>query len=146
MPAIRKKEKVQANTLDSFLNITVRTHPAKKTSESLLHLNLQQKNVYQRVLNGESIFFTGSAGTGKSLLLREVIGGLRKKWENAGAVAVTASTGIAACNINVLWASWWLYALEKAGWLYTSESRAYSHQLARRTKPKINRRTGQSQL
>ncbi|KAJ7246748.1 hypothetical protein C8J57DRAFT_1241387 [Mycena rebaudengoi] len=40
---------------------------------------------------------------------------------------------------SVLWASWWLYAVEKAGWLYTFESRAYSHQLAHRTEPKINR-------
>lgn len=41
------------------------------------------------------------AGTGKSVLLREIIKGLRKKYVNApDAVAVTASTGIAACNIG----------------------------------------------
>jgi ATP-dependent DNA helicase PIF1 len=41
------------------------------------------------------------AGTGKSVLLREIISGLKKKYVNtADAVAVTASTGIAACNIG----------------------------------------------
>lgn len=40
-------------------------------------------------------------GTGKSVLLREIIKLLKKKYEKLGdAVAVTASTGIAACNIG----------------------------------------------
>lgn len=74
-----------------------------------------------------SLFFTGSAGsspspslsfpspsslfpdllpssfpgTGKSVLLREIIQGLRRKFSpQADVVAVTASTGIAACNIG----------------------------------------------
>lgn len=35
------------------------------------------------------------------MLLREIIVGLRKKYvQNADAIAVTASTGIAACNIG----------------------------------------------
>ena len=41
------------------------------------------------------------AGTGKSVLLREIIKVLRKKYTKAtDAVAITASTGIAACNIG----------------------------------------------
>lgn len=74
------------------------------------------------VAEGKNIFFTGSAGTclfiplspltkrevladligtGKSVLLREIISGLRKKHvQNPEAIAVTASTGIAACNIG----------------------------------------------
>jgi ATP-dependent DNA helicase PIF1 len=45
---------------------------------------------------------TSHAGTGKSVLLREIIQNLRNKWKKAGsdAVAITASTGIAACNIG----------------------------------------------
>lgn len=40
-------------------------------------------------------------GTGKSVLLREIIKALRFKYKKEGdAVAVTASTGIAACNIG----------------------------------------------
>jgi len=41
------------------------------------------------------------SGTGKSVLLREIITGLRRKHAaKPDAVAVTASTGIAACNIG----------------------------------------------
>lgn len=46
--------------------------------------------------------FTDSyLGTGKSVLLREIIKTLRKKYvKSPDAVAITASTGIAACNIG----------------------------------------------
>jgi hypothetical protein len=79
-------------------------------------LSAEQKHVLQLVLAGESVFFTGSAGefesvvtftpycsllytpgTGKSVLLREIIRELR---EREMIVAVTASTGIAAVNIR----------------------------------------------
>lgn len=43
---------------------------------------------------GENIFLTGGGGTGKSYLTRQLIAA------NKDLVAVTASTGIAACNIN----------------------------------------------
>jgi hypothetical protein len=40
-------------------------------------------------------------GTGKSVLLREIIAALRKKFVNKeDSIAVTASTGMAACNIG----------------------------------------------
>ena len=40
-------------------------------------------------------------GTGKSVLLREIISALKKIHErNPEAVAVTASTGLAACNVG----------------------------------------------
>jgi ATP-dependent DNA helicase PIF1 len=40
-------------------------------------------------------------GTGKSVLLREIIRSLKKKYQKSyDAVAVTASTGMAACNIG----------------------------------------------
>jgi hypothetical protein len=43
------------------------------------------------------------SGTGKSILLKQMIKSLREKWppsEYEGAVAVTASTGIAGYNIG----------------------------------------------
>lgn len=44
---------------------------------------------------------TTTTGTGKSVLLREIIKALKKKHGKAqDAVAITASTGIAACNIG----------------------------------------------
>jgi ATP-dependent DNA helicase PIF1 len=43
----------------------------------------------------------GPTGTGKSVLLREIIKVLKKKHvKSPDAVAITASTGIAACNIG----------------------------------------------
>ncbi|CAD0030763.1 unnamed protein product [Aureobasidium pullulans] len=49
----------------------------------------------------KAVFFTGAAGTGKSVLLREIIATLRKKYlREPDRVAVTASTGLAACNIG----------------------------------------------
>ncbi|WVQ85854.1 hypothetical protein IAT38_008022 [Cryptococcus sp. DSM 104549] len=82
--------------------------PAKPVKGSGLNikqkvtLSTEQQKVLQMVVGeGKNMFFTGSAGTGKSVLLREVIKNLRKKHiKSPDAVAVTASTGIAACNIG----------------------------------------------
>lgn len=67
-----------------------------------LRLSNEQQRVLQMVVDeGKNVFFTGSAGTGKSVLLREIIVSLRKKFKKGPeSVAVTASTGIAACNIG----------------------------------------------
>ena len=61
----------------------------------------QQKVLQLGADENKNVFFTGSAGTGKSVLLREIISALRAKWKRTPeSVAVTASTGIAACNIG----------------------------------------------
>jgi hypothetical protein len=61
----------------------------------------QQQILKMVVQDGLSLFFTGSAGTGKSVLLREIIASLRTKHgARTEAVAVTASTGLAGCNIG----------------------------------------------
>ncbi len=53
------------------------------------------------VEKGKSVFFTGPAGTGKSVLMRAIIQDLKKKHaRDPERVAVTASTGLAACNIG----------------------------------------------
>lgn len=62
-------------------------------------LSREQERVLQLALQGKSIFFTGSAGTGKSVLLKAIIKQLKKK-HDPGLVSVTASTGLAACNIG----------------------------------------------
>ncbi|KAF5377180.1 hypothetical protein D9615_006334 [Tricholomella constricta] len=59
-------------------------------------LSPEQQQVLDRVKQGRSVFFTGSAGTGKSVLLREIIATLRDR----GGLGITASTGIAAVNIG----------------------------------------------
>ena len=58
-------------------------------------LSPEQKRVLETVLKGQNIFFTGSAGTGKSFLLKRIIGALPPQHTFA-----TASTGVAACHIG----------------------------------------------
>lgn len=69
------------------------------SSDYTPELSEEQKRVYDMVVRDQkSLFFTGSAGTGKSVLLRAIIEKLKSV--HGSRVAVTASTGIAACNIN----------------------------------------------
>lgn len=65
-------------------------------------LSEEQQHVLDLVIEQKkSVFFTGSAGTGKSVLMREIISQLRKKYSREpDRVAVTASTGLAACNVG----------------------------------------------
>lgn len=65
-------------------------------------LSEEQRAILNMVLHDKkSIFFTGSAGTGKSLLLKAIISALRKKYAKIpDHLAVCASTGIAAQNIG----------------------------------------------
>lgn len=62
-------------------------------------LSAEQEHVLRLAKEGNSIFFTGSAGTGKSVLLKSIIKALKLKY-GPGGLAVTASTGLAACNIG----------------------------------------------
>lgn len=64
-------------------------------------LTEEQKYVLDKVIKGRTnLFFTGSAGTGKSVLLREVIRRFRETIGDPTKLQVTASTGIAALNIG----------------------------------------------
>ncbi|KAK7012812.1 PIF1-like helicase-domain-containing protein [Favolaschia claudopus] len=75
--------------------------PPSKKKMSAVFLSQEQTQILRLAEEGHSLFYTGSAGTGKSVLLREIIKALRKKHsKNDDAVAITASTGIAACNIG----------------------------------------------
>ncbi|XP_064415803.1 ATP-dependent DNA helicase PIF1 [Latimeria chalumnae] len=58
-------------------------------------LSTEQSLVLSAVLSGKNVFFTGSAGTGKSYLLKRIVGALPPKSTYA-----TASTGVAACHIG----------------------------------------------
>ncbi|EFN61107.1 ATP-dependent DNA helicase PIF1 [Camponotus floridanus] len=58
-------------------------------------LTEEQIKILNAVLDGKNIFFTGSAGTGKSFLLKKIISTLPPDVTMA-----TASTGVAACHIG----------------------------------------------
>ncbi|XP_054742874.1 ATP-dependent DNA helicase PIF1 [Anastrepha obliqua] len=85
--------------------VTSETVAAKKLYQEKSTLSLgieesvklceEQLEVLRACTSGKSVFFTGSAGTGKSFLLRKIISALPPD----GTVA-TASTGVAACLIG----------------------------------------------
>ena len=102
-PVITEQRR-QYGTLHMATQVPDRASPTPKPEDSEKHvkaitLSKEQEIVIQLAEMGENIFYTGSAGTGKSLLLRELIKKLRDKHPE-GTVGVTASTGLAAYNIG----------------------------------------------
>ncbi|APA10965.1 hypothetical protein SS1G_03340 [Sclerotinia sclerotiorum 1980 UF-70] len=90
-------------TVDLAEKAAAEAHVRTKTAKlAPIHLTDEQTRVKSLVVDhGKSVFFTGSAGTGKSVLMRSIIAALKKKYVREGdRVAVTASTGLAACNIG----------------------------------------------
>jgi len=62
---------------------------------SIADLSEDQKKIIYAIEDGYSVFVTGSAGTGKSHLLRY----LKENYLDSG-LHITASTGIAAVNVG----------------------------------------------
>lgn len=77
-------------------------------------LNPEQQRVLEACLSGKNIFFTGSAGTGKSFLLKRIVAALPPDLTVA-----TASTGVAACHVGKI-------NKFKCGWLYCDISSTFS--------------------
>ncbi|CAG8983468.1 hypothetical protein HYALB_00000637 [Hymenoscyphus albidus] len=92
--ATRKLDQSAAQAMGDHARSNVKITP--------ISLSTEQERVKDLVVNqSKSVFFTGSAGTGKSVLMRAIIAELRKKYiREPDRVAVTASTGLAACNIG----------------------------------------------
>ena len=67
------------------------------TDTDEITLNDQQLKVIEHVKNGRNVFVTGSAGTGKSLVIEHIKKAAR---ELGRCVCVTAMTGVAASNVN----------------------------------------------
>ncbi|OJD27782.1 hypothetical protein ACJ73_00830 [Blastomyces percursus] len=94
---LRKQQKIRVGSEKNQAHLGTR---APKVAS--IFLSEEQKRVVEAIVkDGKSIFFTGSAGTGKSVLMREIIRKLRLRYKrDPDRVAVTASTGLAACNIE----------------------------------------------
>jgi ATP-dependent DNA helicase PIF1 len=97
------KEKQEKLSMDELFMATKSAQGKEPTSSMLpTFLSDEQQSVLDLVTQKKkSVFFTGSAGTGKSVLMRSIIAKLRQMHQKEpDRVAVTASTGLAACNIG----------------------------------------------
>lgn len=76
------------------------TSPFMDFTNTDIPLSEEQKKVIKLIVGERlNVFYTGSAGTGKSVVLKELVKRLREKY-SITKVGVTASTGLAACNIG----------------------------------------------
>lgn len=99
----KKKTETKMKVNEATAEAIVKAKRAKsRATVARVFLSDEQQHVLDLVTESKkSVFFTGSAGTGKSVLLREIIATLRKKYlREPDRIAVTASTGLAACNIG----------------------------------------------
>lgn len=90
----RRFEELKSGTDVPAAKKLYQSSPLADTEDSL-RLSAEQMEVLRACTSGKNVFFTGSAGTGKSFLLRKIISALPPD----GTVA-TASTGVAACLIG----------------------------------------------
>ncbi|EME47232.1 hypothetical protein DOTSEDRAFT_97886, partial [Dothistroma septosporum NZE10] len=100
----QKKHREEARAMKKVAGTEDSLRTAKSTQKrpARVFLSEEQQHVLNLVIEKKkSVFFTGSAGTGKSVLMREIISELRTKYKREpDRVAVTASTGLAACNVG----------------------------------------------
>lgn len=85
-PTASRKRKLEKNSLVKA-PAAKRLYTASPTANE--PLNEEQKEILDACLGGRNIFFTGSAGTGKSYLLKKIIGALPPD-----VTVATASTGL----------------------------------------------------
>lgn len=97
-----KSKKTIATATEATLGDMQQAVKSHVVRQSAISLSNEQELVKELVCdNGKSVFFTGPAGTGKSVLMRAIIAQLKKKFaKDPERLAVTASTGLAACNIG----------------------------------------------
>lgn len=101
----RQNAPVSRGTADRSLKTYMNPAEISKTTSERIpetFLSDEQKAVVKAVMEeGKSVFFTGSAGTGKSVLMRAIIAQLRHKHrQDLDRIAITASTGLASCILE----------------------------------------------
>lgn len=82
------------NSSENFKHSST-SRPALAERKKSSKLTAEQNEILQAVMRGRNVFFTGSAGTGKSFLLKRILGALPPE-----STVAAASTGIAACHIG----------------------------------------------
>ncbi|GAQ91139.1 hypothetical protein KFL_007330030 [Klebsormidium nitens] len=98
-PPVNKRNGAAHGASTSTWEPPAPTEDVAEASKPRIILSAQQINVLETLRKRESVFLTGSAGTGKSELLKHAIKLMKSMYQDAN-VFVTASTGIAAVHIN----------------------------------------------
>ena len=100
-PGLKKKSArspARALNFSDCDDLAARINPSTPGGTAVL-LSAEQESVVELCEKGENVFFSGGAGTGKSVLLSHIVQRLSRKYQ-ADQVFVTATTGLAACNIG----------------------------------------------
>ncbi len=98
----QQQQKAQQKLPDTTPEEMIKAMRSRNSKNVAIHLSNEQEYIKNLVVEkGKSVFFTGPAGTGKSVLMRAIIEELKKKYARSPErLSVTASTGLAACNIG----------------------------------------------
>ncbi|GMF05812.1 unnamed protein product [[Candida] boidinii] len=100
LPWVIKRQKMANPRQSNNKNPNSQSHSTSYSSMNGFVLSDEQSKVIDIVLNGKkNVFYTGAAGTGKSIVLGELVRRLRSRYGESS-VAVTASTGLAATTIR----------------------------------------------
>ncbi|CAL5220858.1 g2943 [Coccomyxa viridis] len=90
-PSVSGASGISCSSLGATATSGSAAHRKQEVLEELAPLSVEQQSIADRVVAGHSVFFTGCAGTGKSLLLKHILRALPQ-----ATTYVTASTGLAA--------------------------------------------------
>ena len=92
-----KNEKIESKKKKEENKIMEQKNQIKEQKElSIDNLSVKQKHAYNMIQNGKSVFLTGSAGCGKSAIIKL----FSKEYKFLKTVAVTSTTGTSALLIN----------------------------------------------
>ncbi|KAI6096915.1 hypothetical protein EDD16DRAFT_1499868 [Pisolithus croceorrhizus] len=102
-PSVASEPKAPSQSQTDSIAFSANVVSNTASSKPKVVLSQEQTQILQLVEEGKSLFYTGSAGTGKSVLLREIIKSLRKRYNKSpDAIAITASTGMYALHATIV--------------------------------------------